>query len=60
MQNCFKTVIASWLEGSCDESESEIEVSDSTESCFRDASDTQTIYSVALDELLDWLFGWLA
>lgn len=31
------------LKGTCDESEIEVEVSDSSHSCFSDASDTKTI-----------------
>ena len=31
------------MKGTCDESEIEVEVSDSSHSCFSDASDTKTI-----------------
>ena len=42
-----------WLEESCDESESEIEVSGNTDGYFSDESDTRYIDSVSLNKLLD-------
>ena len=40
-------------EGSCDESEIKTEKSDTYDNCFSDDSYTETINSVAPDELLD-------
>ena len=45
-------LINKWLEESCDESESEIEVSDDFCSYFGDESDNETIDSVTPFELL--------
>ena len=46
-------LISKWLEGSCDESESEIEVIDSPDSYIYDESDNENINFVAPDKLLD-------
>ena len=64
MQNCLKTITASkeklfilwkglkkWLEENCGEPESELKVSDNSDSYFSDQSDTETINPVAPDEL---------
>ena len=42
-------LIDKWLEESCDDSESETEVSGNSDSCFSYESDTETIDSVAPD-----------
>ena len=46
-------LINKWLEESCGESESKVEVPDKSDSYFSDESDIKTIDSVAPDEILD-------